>query len=60
MVRPPISLVENQNPQIEQEELMAEVEIEAPGSLQMPVESEFDIQISEDGGAIVDLSLIHI
>ena len=54
MVRPPISLVENQNPQIEQEELMAEVEIEAPGSLQMPVESEFDIQISEDGGAIVD------
>ena len=33
---------------------MAEVEIEAPGSLQMPVESEFDIQISEDGGAIVD------
>ena len=54
MVRPPMSLVENQNPQIEQEELMAEVEIEAPGSLQMPVESEFDIQISEDGGAIVD------
>jgi len=54
MVRPPISLVENQNPQIDQEELMAEVEIEAPGSLEMPIESEFDIQISEDGGAIVD------
>ena len=54
MARPPISLVENQNPQIDQEELMAEVEIEAPGTLQMPAESGFDIEIEEDGGAVID------
>ena len=48
MARPPISLVENQNPQIDQEELMAEVEIEAPGTLQMPAESDFDIEIDDD------------
>ena len=33
---------------------MAEVEIEAPGTLQMPAESGFDIEIEEDGGAVID------
>ena len=55
MARPPISLVENQNPQIDNEELMAEVEIEAPGTLDLSGAAEdIDIELVDDGGAIVD------
>ena len=55
MARPPISLVENQNPQVETEELLAEIEIEAPGTLDMSGEaSEIDIELDEMGGAVVD------
>ena len=55
MARPPISLVENQNPQVETEELLAEIEIEAPGTLDMSGEaSDIDIEVDEMGGAVVD------
>lgn len=55
MARPPVSLVDNQNPQVDQEELMAEIEIEAPGTLDMSgVPSDIDIEIDEEGGAVID------
>ncbi len=55
MARAPISLVENQNPQVSEGELMAEVEIEAPGTLDMTgVASDIDIEMEDDGGAMVD------
>ena len=55
MARPPISLVENQNPQVDSEELMAEVELEAPGTLDLSgVASDIDIELADDGGAVID------
>ena len=55
MARAPISLVENQNPQVSEDELMAEVEIEAPGSLDMSgMASDIDIEMEDDGGAMID------
>ena len=55
MARPPVSLIDNQNPQVDQEELMAEIEIEAPGTLDMSgVPSDIDIEIDEEGGAVID------
>jgi hypothetical protein len=55
MARPPISLVENQNPQVDEEELLAEVEIEAPGTLDMSGEaSDIDIEMIDGGGAVID------
>ena len=55
MARAPISLVENQNPQVSEGELMAEIEIEAPGTLDMSgVASDIDIEMDDDGGAMVD------
>ena len=55
MARPPISLVENQNPQVETDELMAEIELEAPGTLDMSGEaSDIEVELEEDGGAIID------
>ena len=55
MARAPISLVENQNPQVSEGELMAEIEIEAPGPLDMSgVASDIDIEMDDDGGAMVD------
>ena len=51
MARAPISLVENQNPQVSEGELMAEIEIEAPGTLDMSgVASDIDIEMDDDGG----------
>ena len=55
MARPPVSLIDNQNPQVDQEELMAEIEIEAPGTLDMSgVPSDIDIEIDEEGCAVID------
>lgn len=55
MARPPISLVENQNPQVETDELMAEIELEAPGTLDMSGEaSDIEVELEDDGGAIID------
>lgn len=55
MARPPISLVENQNPQVETDELMAEVELEAPGTLDMSGEaSDIEVELEDDGGAVID------
>ncbi len=55
MARPPVSLVENQNPQVDPEELMAEVEIEAPGTLDLSgIAEDIDVEMEDDGGAVID------
>ena len=55
MARPPISLVENQNPQVDEEDLLAEVELEAPGTLDMSgLPEDIDIEMDDEGGALID------
>ena len=55
MARPPISLVENANPQLNQEEVLAEIDMELPGTLDLSGRPEdIDVEFDDEGGAIVD------
>ena len=55
MAEPPVNLMENVNPQIDKEELLAEVEVELPEALNTGRISEnIDVEIDEEGGAVID------
>ena len=58
MAKPPISLVENANPQVDEQELAAEIEVNLPGSLDMSAKGgDVGIEFDEDGGALVDFEM---
>ena len=58
MAKPPISLVENANPQVDEQELAAEIEVNLPGSLDMSARGgDIGIEFDEDGGALVDFEM---
>tara|TARA_R100000908_G_scaffold65286_1_gene53860 strand:+ start:349 stop:2745 length:2397 start_codon:yes stop_codon:yes gene_type:complete len=58
MAKPPISLIENVNPQIDEQEIAAEIEINLPGSLDMSARGDdIGIEFEDDGGAIVDFAM---
>lgn len=58
MAKPPISLIENVNPQIDEQEIAAEIEVNLPGSLDMSGRGDdIGIEFEDDGGAIVDFAM---
>jgi hypothetical protein len=58
MAKPPISLIENVNPQIDEQEIAAEIEVNLPGSLDMSGRGDdIGIEFEDDGGAIIDFAM---
>tara|TARA_R110001599_G_scaffold157278_1_gene343382 strand:+ start:3088 stop:5523 length:2436 start_codon:yes stop_codon:yes gene_type:complete len=55
MAKPPISLMDRNVPaQLDPQDLEAEIELELPGSLEPREIGEIEVEMEEDGGAVID------
>ena len=55
MAKPPISLMDRNVPaQLAPEDLEAEIELELPGALQPKEVGEIEVEMEDDGGAVID------
>jgi len=55
MAKPPISLMDRNVPaQLDPEDLEAEIELELPGSMEPKEVGEIEVEMEDDGGAVID------
>ena len=55
MAKPPVSLMDRNVPsQLDPEDLEAEIELELPGSMEPKEVGEIEVEMEDDGGAVID------